>query len=339
MTFILAAVLVVAQSATPTPRPSPAVTVTAAVSGYTLASNGSPSHSDLSNALVTVARTTGPLRYSITAGAYAFPVVGVPLVSTFAAGANVNLFGYVPVAYVQWVPNSQFSLSAGKLATLLGQENGFTYQDFNIQRGLAWNAEPTISRGIRATYTPGKLIADLEYNDGYYSGSRRAIEGLLGWQSDSNTNVSFAFILPDRNTPSNLSATIANKAEYDLMLTKQFGKLQIAPYFLWIDSPASAAAGYANSETAFAQVFLANYAFGGAWSMATRFEALQNASSGADTGTNADLVGFGPGSSVVTYTVTPQYRLGHFTARAEYSLVNATGLTQSRFGLELGAQL
>ncbi len=339
MTLLLAAALVIAQSATPSPKPSPAVTVSAVVSGYTFATGQSPSHSDVSNALITVARITGPFRYSVTAGAYAFPVVGTPLVSTFATGANVNLYGYLPVAFVQWVPNSQFTLSAGKLATLLGQENGFTYQNFNIQRGLAWNAEPTISRGIRATYTPGKLTADLEYNDGYYSANRRAIEGLVGWQSDPDTNVSFAFILPDRNTPANVTASIANKAEYDLMITKQYGKLQILPYLLWITSPASTTAGFTNNETAFAQAFLANYAFNGAWSLAARFEALQDYSSSADTSADADLIGFGPGSSAVTYTVTPQYKAGKFTGRAEYSLVNATGFTQNRFGVELGVQL
>jgi hypothetical protein len=339
MMFLFAAVLVIAQSATPSPKPSPAVTLTAVVGGYTFATGQSPGHSDLSNALVTIARTEGAFRYSVTAGAYAFPVVGTPLVSTFAAGANVNLFGYVPIAFVKWVPNSQLTLTAGKIATLLGQENGFTFQNINIQRGLAWNAEPTISRGIRATYTPGKLTANLEYNDGYYSASHRAIEGLVGWQSDPNTNVSFAFITPDRNTPPNLTASVANKAEYDLMIAKQFGKLQILPYFLWIDSPASASNGYASNETAFAQAFLANYAFGGSWSIAARFEALENYSSPTDTNANADLIGFGPGSNAVTYTLTPQYKAGSLTARAEYSLVNATGFTQKRLGFELNVQL
>ena len=117
MSLLLAAALVIAQSATPSPKPSPPVTVNAVVSGYSFATGQSPSHSDLSNALITVARTAGPLRYSVTAGAYAFPVVGTPLVSTFAAGTNVNLYSYIPVAFVQWVPNSQFTLSAGKLAT------------------------------------------------------------------------------------------------------------------------------------------------------------------------------------------------------------------------------
>jgi hypothetical protein len=339
MTLLFAAALVIAQSATPSPKPSPPVTLTAVVGGYTFATAQSLSHSDLSNALVTIARTEGAFRYSVTAGAYAFPVVGGPLVSAFAPGANVNLFGYVPIAFAQWVPGSQFTLTAGKLATLLGQENGFTFQNINIQRGLAWNAEPTISRGIRATYTPGKLTANLEFNDGYYSGSHRAIEALVGWQSDPNTNVSFAFITPDRNTPPNLTAAVANKAEYDLMIAKQFGKLQILPYLLWINSPASAANNYASTETAFAQAFLANYAFGGNWSIAARFEALQDSSSAADAGANADLIGFGPGSNAVTYTLTPQYKAGSLTTRAEYSLVNAGGVTQNRLGLEIGVQL
>src|SRR5205823_5694428 len=93
------------------------------------------SRTQLANALLTVAHTTGPLRFSLTAGAYNLPVVGLAINPTFQQFANTNLYGYLPNAYVQYVPNANWTISAGKLPTLLGQENTFTFQNVNIQRG------------------------------------------------------------------------------------------------------------------------------------------------------------------------------------------------------------
>jgi len=283
------------------------------------------------------------------AGAYAFPVVGLALNPTFQKNANTDLFGIVPNAYIQYVPNSTVTFSAGVLPTLFGQENAFTAQDVNIQRGLAWNAEPVVSRGVRGTWTSGKLAANLELNDGYYSGNHRAIEGLLGWQPDANSTYQIAYIIPSASTPPNRTATVANRAEYALMISKQYGKLQLLPYILWMSSPTNLAAGFNKNETAVAAVILANYSINAHWSLASRFEAMSNNSFATDTSANADAIGYGPGSSATTLTVTPQYRRGHFLARVEYSNVHAEGFTpglafgtsgtsarQTRYGAEIG---
>ncbi len=313
------------------------MTYSAVVSGYTFATNHAVARSDLSNLLVSATRNTGTFRYSVTAGAYAFPDVGQPLVPTFQ---STGLYGVVPVAYVQYAPSATFTLSAGKLATLLGYESGFTFQNINVQRGLAWNAEPVISRGVRAAYTKANLTVELELNDGYYSGNRRAVEGLVGYAASPATGVQFAFIVPDANTPGNATSSVANKAEYNLMLTQSFGKLQLTPYLLFVSSPASTNAGFAAAESASAQVVIANYAFDPAFSLAARFEHMANNSGTGDTSANADLVGYGPGSSASTWTITPAYRYKQFTFRGEYSNVSAgvAGFSQSRIGLEILGQ-
>ena len=148
-----------------------------------------PTETDLSNALLTFSKNTGQLQGSVTVGPYAFPVVGQTINPTTQQGANVSLYGYVPAYDLAYVPNGNVTVSAGQLATLLGQENGFTFQNFNIQRGLVWAAEPTFSRGVRVAYANGKISGDLEYDDGYYSGdSGRAVEGLAGWAPTANTD-------------------------------------------------------------------------------------------------------------------------------------------------------
>jgi len=350
---------------TPSQAPPPQVTVSGIVSAFTFkpdnpnatgaldTASGADlsSRTQLSNALITIAHSSGPLRFSLTAGAYNLPVVGAAINPTFQQLANTNLFGYLPNAYVQYVPNANWTISAGKLPTLLGQENTFTFQNINIERGLVWNMEPVVSNGIRVAYTNANFSAALEYNDGFYSGSRRAIEGSLGWNPTPANSLQFIFIVPDANTPSNNTALIANKREYDLMYTQQIGKLQLLPYALWVQSPASSALGYARTQSAFGAVLLANYAFNGTFSLGGRFETAGNSSSIRDFSSNSDLVGYGPGSSATTFTLTPAYKTPHLVVRGEWSHVVANNVfpgfgfgpgglrtNQTRLGLEVGAQ-
>jgi hypothetical protein len=87
------------------------------------------------------------------------------------------------------------------------------------------------------------------------------------------------------------------------------------------------------------------------WSLPLRVEYGHNGSTPSDTGLNANLLGYGPGSSAWTFTLTPTYRHGIFFARAEASQVNishfspgiafGTSGTQSnqfRVGAETGIQ-
>ena len=351
VTFCL--LLTIAQaSASPSPSPAPSATPTYSLSGvfsfYALHTNDvnatgaldTPegadyaSRADLSSAMLTVAKNTGWWRFGITAGTYAFPVVGESVNPTTQAGANTSLYHYFPSAYVAFVPNDQLTISLGQLATLLGQEDGFTYQNVNIQRGLVWAAEPVFSRGVRVAYTVGKLSSDLEYNDGYYSGNHRAVEGLAGWAPNSNTDFQLAFISPQADTPGNITSSIANKTEFDVMLTQQLGKLQILPYVLFIRSPGSTDLGYARSESATGDVLLANYAFNSVYSLGARYEWFVDHSGLTDTSPNADFVGYGPGSRAASVTVTPEYKQGFFFARAEFSAVNVLNATP---GLAFGA--
>lgn len=350
----------------PTPTPSPQYSLDGAFSLYSVHTNGinatgsldTPNNHDLasrtedSNALLSLTKNTGVLRGNVMVGAYAFPVVGGALNPTTQPGANAYLFGFVPQAYLSYVPNAHLTISAGKLPSLLGQESGFTYQDLNVQRGIVWAAETTFDRGVRVQYANGKLTSQLGYDDGFYSGNAgRALEGLVGWQFTPNTTAQFAFVVPGANTPGNVTSAIANKREYDLMLTQQCGKLQLLPYVLFVDSPATAKQGYLRDETALGAVLLANYAFNATYSVGARVESFANHSASSDLSLNADLVGFGPGSRAATWTITPSYHPGPFFARAEFSSATVHNATpgiafgplgiqtnQTRALLELGVQ-
>lgn len=341
-----------AQTASPSPSPAPNVTWQINLSGYDLgdvAHGGS--RTDYGNLLASVTRGNGRFRFGAVLGGYAFPVTGQPLNPTFSPGSNTGTFGPVPIAYVQYVPNSTWAFTVGKMPTLIGQENVFTFQNINVQRGLAWSQETTVSRGARATYVRGKFTGNLEYNDGFYSGRLGALEGAAQWSPSLETTIAFAFLVPPTGALSNPTATIANKRESDLMLTQHIGKLLLTPYLQWIASPRSVLAGYKRDERAFAGVLLADYSFDQVWSVGARFESLTNRSDPADGSLNADLIGFGAGSAARSLTITPTFKARNVTVRAEYSRVDllrfirgsgfgpgGTAGSQVRLGLELGTQ-
>lgn len=343
MLALCALVLLAQTTPAPTSSPAPASSqsVTAGEDFTIFAFRTNPdgtTFGDISNAMLNVTAKAGKWQANASAGYYNFPTVGFGLANTSQAGANTRVFSELPLAAVQYNFDPHVSVAAGKFAALLGQESPFTWQNADIQRGLGWNMEPTLSRGVQGSYANGPLTLTLQENDAYYSGSNRAFEGLIGYAPASTTNVQFAAIVPGANVPPNPTVSVGNKAEYDLMLSQTIGKLQLLPYYLWVTSPSSASLGYTHAEHASAAVLIGTWTFSPQWLLALRYEDARNQSGTTDVSPNADLVGFGPGSSAQSYTITPTL---HFDAsgvlRLEFSNVRvSTGTSQSRFGFELG---
>ena len=364
---------VLAPSASPSPAPSPTstslalgpLTVDGVFSAFSLFTSGvnatgsfrtstgvdTNNLTDISNAFLMVNKESGTFRYGFAAGAYNIPVVGFALNKTIQNGANTSLYGALPSVYVEFAPNASFNLQAGKLATMTGQESTYTYENINIQRGIIWNMEPAVSRGVRGTFAASKFNGAFEVNDGFYSGNRLGMEGQITNTPSSSTTLEIVFMVPNASAPPNATASVANKQLLDPMLIYSTGKWTFSPYLLWVNSPKNAALGYTNDEHAFGAVFMSTYALNSTWSLPLRIEYGQNGSSQSDTSPNANLLGYGPGSQAWTYTLTPTYRRGIFFARAEASDVNVQGFTpglgfaasgtqtnQFRSGLEAGLQ-
>jgi len=166
---------------------------------------------DVSNAFVIVNKTSGTFRYGFAAGAYNIPVVGFALNKTTQTGANTSLYGAVPSIYLEYAPTGRFNLQAGKLATFIGQESTYTYENPNIQRGIIWNMETAVSRGLRANFSGSKFNGALEVNDGFYSGNRLGVEGQITNTPSASTALEFVFVIPNASAPGNTTASIANK--------------------------------------------------------------------------------------------------------------------------------
>src|SRR5207237_9890466 len=122
---------------------------------------------DLSNGQLFVQKTDGWLQFYVQAGAYSLPSLGTPYLNV--SDTISDTFGAVPVAYAKVAPSDSFSVEAGKLPTLIGDEYTFTFENMDIERGLLWNQEPAISRGVQANYSSGPLSLALYWNEGFYS--------------------------------------------------------------------------------------------------------------------------------------------------------------------------
>jgi len=118
------------------------VYLTGAVSGLGLWQNNiSPgdqhSLASLSNGQFFFQKIDGLFQYYVQVGAYTIPALGTPYFNT--QKATGDFYGPLPMAWAKVAPTDTFSIQGGKLPTLIGAENTFTYQNMNIERGLIWN--------------------------------------------------------------------------------------------------------------------------------------------------------------------------------------------------------
>jgi hypothetical protein len=241
------------------------------------------------------------------------------------------------------------TIYGGQIGTLLGAESAFTYQNVNIQRGIGWALEPVVSRGVHVGYTNGPWTVAVEDNDGFYTGSFNTIEYEVAWAPSSTTSWTFVGMNPGANTPGNATSFIANQSEYNLQYSHTAGRWTFSPYALLVASPASAALGYTQAESAYAISLLGSYGFSSLISVGFRVEDAENEAATTALTPNAFLL-YGPGSGAWTYTLTPTYKFaGNGIVRLEWShvtvrngiagaLFGTTGTTtsQDRFGIELG---
>ena len=151
------------------------ITVNGLLSGLGLVQSN-PSANDRSVALdgssaqIFIQKTDGLVQFYVQAGAYAIPDLGTPYRHRSDAGSTWGSdFDALPQAYLRLAPTASFSIEAGKLPTLIGPENTFSYENYNIERGLLWNQTQSVSRGVQANLTAGPVLINLSLNDGYYS--------------------------------------------------------------------------------------------------------------------------------------------------------------------------
>ena len=278
---------------------------------------------DLSNGQAWVQKTDGLVQFYAQAGAYDILSVGVPTYSS--SFMTSNTYGVVPVAYLKLAPTDSFSVEAGKLPTLMGAEYTFSFQNFNIERGLLWNQENAINRGVQANYTVGPIALNLSWNDGYYSDRFNWLTGLATWTIDPANTLAFfggGNMGSTGLVSSNRFATPvlqSNSDVYDLMYTWSAAPWTVSPYVQYSHVSANPAVGILNSADSWGGAVLANYDIDPNWNLAGRVEYI-----GTSGGEN---LLYGAGSKAWSFTVTPTYQYKIFFARADLSYVAAEHTT------------
>ncbi len=283
----------------------------------------------LSNGQIFLQKTTSWWQFYVQAGAYNILSLGTPFLST--EKAITDLYGPVPVAYAKLVPAKNTSILIGALPTLMGAEYTFDFQNMNIERGLLWNQENAINRGIQVNQTFGKFTASLSWNDGYYSNRYSWLSGSLTY---ANGPHSFVFVGMGnlRQTAFQTLATPVqnNSTMYAAIYTYTKGNWIVQPYFQYSNVPTNPAIGVVKGASTRGGAVLVNHTFKHGFSLSGRGEYLSTTGSLATQSVN---LLYGPGSAGWSITLTPTYQYKRFFTRCDLSWVRATSITPgSAFG-------
>jgi outer membrane murein-binding lipoprotein Lpp len=291
------------------------------------------SRADISNAQIIIQKPDGLVQFYLQAGAYDIPALGLPLVSS---GKSLdNLWGPLPAAYIKLAPTNNFSIEAGNLPTLIGAEYTYTFENVNIERGLLWNQENAVNRGVQLNYNVGPLSAALSWNNGFYSKSYTWLWGSLTYAlnaANSLTAVGGQNLGFSKFSNFAAPATLNNSGIYDLIYTYSASPWIIQPYFQWTYVPHNSEIGVLKSTSTLGGAVLASYALTDNVFMAARAEYIGSTGSTTDGSTN---LMYGPGSRAWSLTLTPTYQYKKFFFRPEVSFVQAMNYTSGAvFGSE-----
>jgi hypothetical protein len=298
---------------------------------------GDEGHVDVSNAAIFIQKTSGWFQFFLQGGAYNLPVVGYPFLKT--TDTTRLDFGALPVGYAKLVKGG-FSFEVGALPTLIGDEYIFTFENMNIERGLLWNQEPVVSRGIQLNDTYKKLTLSFSWNDGFYSNRYTSLSGLAAFAINGANTLTFAaggnagsYV---RTGPNSFPTPPLqnNEQVYNLIYTYTKGSVTISPYYQYTVVKSNNAL-YGTGAHTNGGALLANYNFKHGFSLSVRPEYIK--SSGSAVTGEANLLGYGAGTGAFSFTVTPTWVKDAFFLRGDMSVVHLSNFVAgSSVGFGIG---
>ncbi len=278
----------------------------------------------LTNGQVFIQKTEGFWQFYLQAGVYDIPVLGTSLIST--VNTTRDFFGPVPVAFLKLAPTKTLNILIGALPSLTGAEYTFTFENMNIERGLLWNQENSVNRGVQVNDTFGKLSTSLSWNDGFYSNRYTWLSGSLAYAFNAANTLSF---IAAGNLGQTAFRTLAtpvqnNGSIYNVIYSYTKGNWIVQPYFQYTDVPTNRKIGIVQGAATRGGALLLNYNFTHHLSLAGRGEYISSTGAAAQQAVN---LLFGPGSAGWSITVTPTFQDHGFFIRGDFSFVQATRYT------------
>ena len=218
----------------------------------------------------------------------------------------------------------------------MGAESTFTYQNFNIERGIIWNQENAVNRGLQINQALGKyLAASVSWNDGYYSNRYSWISGSVTLTKGPHVLVYDGMgNLGQTKFQTAATPLLNNGYMHAVIYTYTKGPWIVSPYFQYGNLPTNMKVGVIKGTSATGGAINASYAFKSGFSLPVRFEYLT--SSGSKTDGSVNMLGFGAGSAGTTFTATPTYQKGGFFTRVDLAFVNASNTTAGDLFGKLG---
>ena len=276
----------------------------------------------LSNGQIFIQKTDGVFQFYVQAGAYNIPALGTPFLATDKT--MTDLYGPVPVAYVKFQAGKNTSILVGSLPTLIGAEYTFTFENMNIERGLLWNQESAVSRGIQVNQTMGKVTASLSWNDGFYSNRYSWLTGSLTYASGPHSLAFVAGGNAGKTAFQNYATPVQNNGSiYNVIYTYTKGSWIIQPYWQYTNVPTDAKIGIVKGASTDGAAILVSRAFKHGFALPLRFEYIASSGTAADQAVN---LMYGPGSSGTSITVTPTFQYAGFFFRGDLGLVHASNI-------------
>jgi hypothetical protein len=273
----------------------------------------------IGNGQIFLQKTDGVVQFYLQAGAYNIPALGVPFLNT--QKTITDLYGPIPVGFLKLQAGKNTSIEIGELPTLIGAEYTFTFENMNIERGLLWNQENAVNRGIQVNQTMGKFTASVSWNDGFYSNRYTWVSGSLAYANGPHA-ISF---VAGGNLGQTGYQTLAtpvqnNGAIYNVIYTYTKGAWIIQPYFQYTDVPTNQKIGIVQGASTTGGAILLSHAFKHGFSLPVRWEYITSSGSPAQDAVN---LMFGAGSAGTSVTVTPTFQYGGFFFRGDVSFVHA----------------
>jgi Putative beta-barrel porin-2, OmpL-like. bbp2 len=273
----------------------------------------------LSNGQVFIQKSDGWFQFYIQAGAYNIPDLAAPFLKT--QDTVSDLWGPLPVAFLKLQAGKNTSFEIGSLPTLIGAEYTFSFENMNVERGLLWNQEPAISRGIQVNQAMGKFSASASWNDGFYSGRYSWVSGSLAYTNGPNALSFVAGGNLGQTKYESFATPVQNDGSlYNVIYTFTKGPWIIQPYYQYTSVPTNTKLGIAKGADTNGGAILLSYAFKGGFSLPIRYEYI--GSSGNATNGSLNLM-FGPGSSGQSFTATPTFQKSGFFLRGDIGFVHA----------------
>ncbi len=281
-----------------------------------------PTQPALSNAQIFLQKTTSWWQFYVQAGAYNILALGTPFLPTDKT--MTDFYGPVPVAYLK-LAKKNTSILVGSLPTLMGAEYTFDFENMNIDRGLLWNQENAVTRGVQVNQTMGKFTASFSWNDGYYSNRYSWLSGSLTYTKGPHSLVFVGMGNLSQTVFRTLATPVQNNGSmYAVIYTYTKGNWIVQPYIQYGRVPRNLKVGVVNGASTPSGALLMSRIFKHGFSLAGRGEYISTTGSPARESVN---LLFGPGSAGWSITLTPAYQYQRFFMRGDLSFVRADSYT------------